>query len=76
MINEKCFALGKSCDCRALEISRCPGYLQCKFYKPKWKYKRDLILVMARFYSLSDEKQIAIANKYYYGRMPWRKELE
>lgn len=76
MIDEKCFALSKSRDCRALEIRSCPGYKQCAFYKPRWKHERDLSRVEARFSGLSEEKQSEIANKYYHGQMPWRKEQE
>ena len=77
-MNEKCFALKKvatrrgNCTCRE---GRCPGYSACPFYKPVWKYEHDLELKYVKLAALPEGTQLAIAYKYYCGRMPWRRDM-
>ena len=77
-MNEKCFALKKvktrtgNCACRE---GNCTGYSICPFYKPVWKFQRGLELKYAKLSALPEAKQRHIANKYYRGLMPWRRDM-
>ena len=77
-VNEKCFAKRKSpsrsgnCICL---VGNCPGYDRCPFYKPVWKYENDVGQRYARLASLSVGQQNYIANTYYRGLMPWRRDM-
>ena len=77
-MNEKCFALKKvptrtgTCACRD---GGCPGYAACPFYKPLWRFERDLELKYAKLAALPEEIQRHIAYKYYRGLMPWRRDM-
>ncbi len=75
-MNERCFALKLCGDCSALTVTRCPGRSRCSFYKPVWMQDRDQSRVNVRLGALPEEKQQAIADKYYNGYMPWRSEKE
>ena len=58
-------------DCKVLE-GGCPGALECPFYKTKDRLWLERCRAFDRIRSLTDEQQIAIAEKYYLGKMPWR----
>ena len=78
MLNEKCFAMrtlrGGRVKCGCCE-GKCPGHIMCPFYKPVWKYERDLRLKYARLAALPETTQMHIAYKYYRGMMPWRGDI-
>ncbi len=77
-MNEKCFAMKKAatrkgnCACRE---GNCPGYAACPFYKPMWRFERDLELKYAKLTALPEITQRHIAYKYYRGLMPWRRDM-
>ena len=72
-MNEKCFALQRNEECRALD-KNCHGH--CAFYKPVWKHKKERRLANVKLSALPVEKQIHIADKYSAGCMPWEEEME
>lgn len=72
-MNEKCFALQRNEECRALDKN---FHGHCSFYKPVWKHKKDRRLANAKLSALPIEKQMHIADKYYAGCMPWEEEME
>lgn len=72
MKGEKCFGMGKAGDCCVLCVRRCPGYAQCGFYKPRWRFERDQQLVNVRLRSLPRAQQAHIAEKYFGGKMAWK----
>ena len=76
-MNEKCFAKKKSAsrsgDCMCL-VGNCPGYGQCPFYKPVWKFQSDAEKRYARLATLPEDMQKLIAYTYYKGLMPWRRD--
>ena len=77
-MNEKCFAMKTVlegtgiCVCRE---DKCPGYEACPFYKPAWKFERDLEKKYRRLARLPEEMQRHISYKYYRGMMPWRRDM-
>ena len=77
-MNEKCFALKKvktrtgNCACRD---GNCPGYTACPFYKPVWRFERDLEQKYTKLAGLPEDLQRHIAYKYYKGLMPWRRDM-
>ncbi len=77
-MNERCFALKKGKanrgNCFCVE-GNCPGHTACPFYKPQWKYERDLEIKYAKLARLPEEVQRHIAYKYYRGMMPWRRDM-
>ena len=72
-MNEKCFALQRNEECRALDKN---FHGHCSFYKHVWKHKKDRRLANAKLSALPIEKQMHIADKYYAGCMPWEEEME
>ena len=74
-MNEKCFALQRNGECRALDRDR-RGPCPCVFYKPVWKHKKEQRLAHQKLTALSVEKQMYIADKYYAGCMPWEEDME
>ena len=52
-MNEKCFALQRDKECRALD-KNCHGY--CSFYKPVWKHKKERRLANAKLSALPMKK--------------------
>ena len=72
-MNEKCFALQRNEECRALDKN---FHGHCSFYKTVWKHKKDRRLANAKLSALPIEKQMHIADKYYAGCMPWEEEME
>ena len=70
MIDERCFARASHRGCRALNTD-CPGYEKCAFYKPRWRQEKEVQLVKYRLASLPLPKQLAIADKYFEGKMIW-----
>ena len=74
-MNEKCFALRKDGECRALECRLCMNsYDDCPFYKPVKQALQDRAARYERISSLTEAQQEKISARYYEGRMPWRKE--
>ena len=77
-MNEKCFALrklpGKPPACSCLDGDNCLGHTACPFYKPVWMHERDIERKYKKLASLSEHDQRRIANKYYRGLMPWRRD--
>ena len=77
-MNERCFALKRvttrTGDCVCCE-GGCPGYAACPFYKPMWKFERELERKYAKLSALPESKQLYIAQKYYKGLMPWRRDF-
>lgn len=65
----------KNGKCRAV-IGNCPGYSSCVFYKPNWKYEKDLHTVYVKLSELSAERQRIIAAQYYGGKMLWEELTE
>ena len=53
-MNEKCFALQRDKECRALD-KNCHGY--CSFYKPVWKHKKERRLANAKLSALPMKSQ-------------------
>ena len=78
-MNEKCFAKktvpSRSGDCICLD-GNCPGYTQCPFYKPVWKFQHDTEKRYARLETLTEDMQRHISTTYYKGMMPWRRDIE
>ncbi len=64
-MNERCFALRTNNRCSAITVDRCKGYMGCPFYKPMWKYEKDLKLAEARIKRLPKKQRKAIYKKYY-----------
>jgi hypothetical protein len=65
-VNEKCFAKktvpSRSGDCICLD-GNCPGYTQCPFYKPVWKFQHDTEKRYARLAALPElEGRVLVAN--------------
>ena len=74
-MNEKCFALRKDGECRALECRLCmTSYADCPFYKSTTQAKQDKAARFERLARLPQEQQERISARHYEGRMPWRKE--
>ena len=71
-MDERCFAMKRG-QCDALSVKGCPGYAKCGFYKPRWKQRADLDGLCARLSRLPPEYQRYIAEKYYKGKMSWKK---
>lgn len=77
-MNEKCYGLrppdryGKNCG--ITEGGYCVGAQMCPFYKPKWKFEKDLKAHDQRLRDLPKDDQLWISAKYYNGRMPWLEE--
>ena len=71
-MNEKCFALRKQLKCAATCYERCIGYLNCPLHKPIWKQEESIQKSYQRFNQMPLYEQMAIADKYYRGKMPWR----
>jgi hypothetical protein len=46
------------------------------FYKPKWKYEKDLKAHDQRLCELPKDVQLGISAKYYNGKAPWLEEFE
>jgi len=76
MTEEKCFAINTKGKCGARSGGSCPGYENCPLYKPNWLQRLDLKRAHARLRTLPEGKQSKIAEKYYYGKMPWRGEAQ
>lgn len=76
-MNERCFALkekmGHPPFCACCE-GNCPGHTACAFYKPVWRFQHEREKKYARLAALPEMMQEHIANKYYRGMMPWRKD--
>ncbi|MEF9879098.1 MAG: hypothetical protein RSE58_06150 [Clostridia bacterium] len=72
MLNERCFAQKHKGGCTALITQHCPGAGQCAFFKPKWMHERDTQRIHYRLSHMPSDKQLAIAQKYYGGKMPWK----
>ena len=70
-MNHKCFALTAENQCDALTVETCPGSM-CSFYKTVEQQNESCRKANARLASLSKEKQIKIALKYYNGQIPWQ----
>ena len=68
VLNKKCYFSGN--NCRALVIEDCPS--NCSFFQTPEEAKARKAKANARLRSLPDEKQKAIAEKYYSGEMPWQ----
>ena len=77
-MNEKCFGLrppdryGKNCG--ITEGGYCVAPQMCPFYKPKWKYEKDLKTHDQRLRDLPASEQRWISEKYYSGKRPWQEE--
>ena len=76
-VNERCFALRKNrkraSACVCLE-GGCPGHAVCPFYKPVWKHEHEIEKKYAKLAALPEMEQLRIAQKYYKGHMPWRRD--
>ena len=76
---ETCFAYippeerGRSSNyvCKAID-GGCPGFDKCSFYKPISKHILDVQKVYERINTFTPVQQIAIAEKHYDGKMPWK----
>ena len=62
-------------NCRALNCD-CPGFGCCPFYKSIAAHRADRTAANEKLRKLPVEKQMEIAQKYYFGEMPWRYEDE
>ena len=77
-VNEKCFGLrppdryGKNCG--ITESGYCVAPQLCPFYKPKWKFEKDLKEHDQRLRELPASEQRWISEKYYNGKAPWLEE--
>lgn len=72
-MNERCFAIKKNGECKALDVKHCPGCGQCSFYMPVWMYERDRDRAFGHINRLPEARQLEIANKYYGDKMPWKR---
>ena len=70
-----CFALKKNGECRALNSHRNCGEL-CVFFKTTEQQNEGIRRAYLRLSTLPTEQQLYIADTYYKGSMPWRKEVE
>lgn len=71
-MDKTCFALNPDGSCRILAVNDCDSYAECKFYKTNEQRIDDTKAVYARLNILPEGQQWHIANKYYYGKMPWK----
>ena len=71
-MSKMCFA-NKANKFRILKVGICEGK-DCPFIKTKIQLKESVRKAYARIAYLDISKQNYIANKYYQGKYPWRKE--
>lgn len=72
-MDKKCFAFGRQQSCRALEgVARCCRK-KCTYYKTRKQFESEIEQAYIRLASLDEIKQKEISDKYYGGKMPWKK---
>lgn len=67
-----CIHLNERGKCRFLKTENCLGK-KCSFATTVQNIAEKQTVCAERLCSLPEEKQIKISNKYYSGKMPWKK---
>ena len=67
-----CIHLTENCKCDVLVVDGCIGE-SCSFFKSNLEKDLSEINSSKRLSSLEENKQKEIANIYYDGKMPWKK---
>lgn len=71
-INNKCVAHTRGNGCKILTVKKCIGE-SCPFAKTKEQIEASCEKSFKRLASIDKELQRYIAEKYYGGKMPWKK---
>lgn len=74
-MKDKCFGMNARGECTCLNSKACAGFDVCPFYKSRMKAMADMEKADALLRAMPEEKQTAIAEKYFSGKMPWKGEF-